>query len=307
MPTIKLSYLRAYPGQVIYKEEEKRIDCPFCYDTGGHCYCNMLKLVFHCHKCGTSGKVVDDTQNYSYHPTTFEQVLRAIRETDKKENKKHDVRNLPRMIPIGKYYQWNKSLGIPDSSPAIYDYNKACDYLWSRGLTQEEVDNNKIAWCPDKEGPYANSIVFPCGTDAEPYFVCRKLAGNPKYINAPWPKGNNLYFPVYNRTYDFMIIVEGPFDAIKGARIDPTVGLLGKTANKEQLHSLCNIDKKFIILLDPDAWEHSVRLKLGLMAMADQLGRKIQVVNHFLPKWDPGDMATEELRKELDQAMRRFK
>ena len=266
--------------------DETRYDCVFCCDTGQHMYVNRYKKMWYCFKCGCGGKfVVEGESQFNY----FD-VYELYKEILAKEHK--EVRTLPRMIPIIQE-------GFDGGTRIAYDY------LLNRGVIAQEILNNRIGWCPDREGPYANSIVFP--VDGSHYFVCRKMDGKPKYINAPWPKQDSIYIP-WIQTCDInFALVEGPLDAIKTSRITITAALLGKQANQEQLTRIVKWGRRFLILLDPDAWQASVKLKLGLESMADQLDKKIQVVNVFLDKWDPGDMKTKELEKIITQATKRFK
>ena len=273
--------------------DEEKYCCLFCVDTGFHMYVNRHKQAWHCFKCGQGGKLKKPKFLWKEYYVTVrfnDDPIISVPVASSKE-----VRTLPRMIPVMQ------------TDP--FPFNAPINYLVSRGLSGNEIRNNNLGWCPDREGPYANSIVFPIGPlDKPDYFVCRKLEGKPKYVNAPWPKGKTVYI-TSGPEPKAIAIVEGPLDTIKTARIITTYGLLGKQANKEQLQFMVkdNTPGKFLIILDPDAWEASIRLKLGLLEMADQLGKKIQVVNVFLNEKDPGDMETEELRKVVHGAVRRFK
>lgn len=278
----KISYTEIEKLEKIRSQEGFRINCPECWDNKFHCYINTKKNVFHCFKCGYSGIV---TQKPTIKVTTVNMLKRLFirRPTIQKPVARH-VKTLPRHS---------------DSFP-----KEAWLYLKQRGLTNVEIELNELKYGVDDI--YQDSIIFPCtlvGTTCD-YFVCRTLEqelamgdvdaqyiSRPKYINAPWPKEAVLYQPRYLGKWNGTIaIVEGPFDAIRVARILPTVALLGKEANQAQIDRLRGLLDDFVIILDSDA--HSYAMKL---AMKLERGKIVR-----LPQGkDPGNMSTVDLYKLL--------
>jgi len=267
--------------------EEIRICCPFCEDIKFHCYVNLNKNVYHCFKCESSGKVTPSTSS------TLDaslKTLRRYRDTSTifvdtwNKNKDKIVRTLPRCKPV--------------QEDSIYER-----YLLGRGLTREEIETNHLQESLDSYGTFSNSIIFPVPyylPENITYFVCRKLRGEPKYVNAPWKKGNILYVPKW--TYPqikskFTVVCEGPFDAIRIARVAPSYALLGKRATPEQLDLMLTAARfPWIILLDRDAFVYALRLQLEIISKG---GRAVVAQ---LKKKDPGESTEAEIKEVLDNA-----
>jgi DNA primase len=117
--------------------------------------------------------------------------------------------------------------------------------------------------------------VFTFDMDMINYFVCRKYDNSkPKYVNAPWPKGDTLFIAEPQKKIKVLappIIVEGIFDAIAVARIGYRgIAVLGKSITSPQLSRLANVDPEFIIYLDNDALSHAVQLKMQLDALGSR-------------------------------------
>ena len=270
--------------------EGRRINCinPDCWDTGFHCYLNTKKMVFHCFKCGSGGTI---KKSYMLRIPTMNVLQRLLRRKPPIQPPiQPPVRRIVKTLP-------RHSEKIPDD---------VLKYLYTRGLTDREIEDNELMYAIDDI--YVNSVIFPCtlvGTTCD-YFVCRKLPWienngkrviepdevlpwkSPKYINASWPKGDTLYQPVCHGEWKGTIaIVEGPFDAIATTRVLPTVALLGKEANQEQLSRLKELRDDFLIMLDSDAYSYAMKLAIKLGR-----GRIVRLPSGK----DPGSMLSTEIQ-----------
>jgi DNA primase len=277
---------------------EVRYCCQFCDDTKFHLYVNRVKRLFHCFKCGVSGKITSDETQYFLND--FEEINNALYSWSRREVKitkpPSIIKTLPRSLDFFTFSY------LCEDSPVR---KRALEYLSSRGLASEEIKNNGIRWCLDRSGIYTDCIVFPIHTDVLQYFVARKIVQSKyKYINAPWPKGG-LFYRAYNKDFFLkvkgVVLCEGPFDAIKIARCGFRAwAILGKKLTLEQIKTLGSVHpKKIIICLDPDAYWPAIRVKLEIISHYPDI--QVEVLHLNLDK-DPGEYPTEKLRKELEDA-----
>src|SRR5512144_2104327 len=91
---------------------EVRINCPECGDDKYHCYCNLIKRVYYCHKCGAKGKIVDRSETSAEQFTTLPKNFSVPITTENRQ-----VRNLPHCGTL---------FSVP---------NAALAYLSKRGVT----------------------------------------------------------------------------------------------------------------------------------------------------------------------------
>lgn len=263
---------------------EYRFSCIFCSDedTGFHLYVNRSKKVFHCFKCGTKGKLVDQT-NYG----NLEHLDEYFKKLPSEEEAEKLVKSLPRCVSVTSRHRNDEN------------YQKYYDYMISRKVFEKEMIANRVKFSKDRTGIYANTIIFPIYQGEElKYFVCRKLHGNPKYVNAPWEKGDTLYRPLGTRyPREYTVVCEGVFDALRIAKIAPVRALLGKEANKAQLEALIKLNKPILVCLDPDAYSYSLKLQLLLKSMNSKL--KTAVVRL---ESDPGSTPRAVLKEALNNA-----
>lgn len=290
---IRWSELQTYRQWMeVASNGELRTNCIFCQDDKLHMYVNEAKGVYHCFKCGTSGKILrrkEDKLDLSRYKIQVERF-----KTQPVVVEKVEVRSMPIAMPA-------------------IDSPKATSYLKGRGLTDDEITRNCLQYCHrDYQPEYYDSIIFPIPKTYQSkvdYFTCRTLRPNPhaKYINAPWPKGDAIYIPALQGKYDYITICEGPFDAIRAARLGYSYGLLGKQASKGQLEKLRQyltaLPHRYpiIVMLDPDAYLYALKLTLQLTSMG------IPTVTAQLLEKDPGDSSEEELENVCESLTRQWK
>jgi len=288
---------------------EVRINCPECDDTKYHCYCNLQKMLYHCFKCGASGKIVDKKETSA---STFDKVREQISNSITKMH--HDIIssvNIEVITPNNPVKTLPHSDLILENKPEMKDTyylresHKAFRYLLNRGVKEDEMNKFGIRVSLEKHGRYANTIIFPIyeinAKDELKYFVCRKYDGTtPKYINAPWPKEDSVFMTGGFIQARVMVITEGIFDAIAVSKIHGFQGLaiLGKQLTNKQLKLISENRSSVLIYLDEDALLHAVNMKMQL----DALGCKSVVIRY---PCDAADLYLKDkklLEAKLDEA-----
>jgi DNA primase len=293
---ITLEWLMARPFEIVGNGRESRFDCPNCDDTTKHLYVNADRSLWYCFKCGQGGKV-----QYQKLEPTLENFANL-------KYKGQDATNLVNKPAVVKSLPFNTSLPyveIPEDCESGEELT-ARKYLHSRGVTQDEISVYGISISLEKSGPYRNSIIFPVysngPTNVLDYFVCRKYdSSKPKYVNAPWPKGDTLFITDVNirKTIPVAIIVEGILDALAIARVGYIgIALLGKTATSQQLNRLVNLNYFSIVYLDNDALSQAIQLKLQL----DTLGNKGSLIRSDMDAADAYLESPEGLKKVIEYA-----
>ena len=239
-------------------KNEVRINCIICDDTKLHMYINMDKKVYYCQKCGAGGKLGTDE---SLSLSEWEMVIRmnkyelGIKPIDMESSL------LPaRTLPLCEVLR--RPRDMVDENRSML---KAYKYLKHRGISDSFIVNNNVLLSNEISGPYKNTIIFSIySMDKLKYFVGRKYDGSePKYVNAPWPKGDTIYVVTrddYRKIVNpsCFVIVEGIFDAIAVAKAGyKAIALLGKKANNEQMAYLTKMfipKSKVAVFLDSDAF-----------------------------------------------------
>lgn len=253
---------------------EVRINCPHCPDVSHHCHVSVDKGLYHCFKCGAGGKIIT-SKEHVMDASKYDAMINSVKtELDSGKSLYFPDRPMVRNTPV--------------CEPA-HRIPRAMTYLNRRGVTDNEIVKYNIGYCVEQNSIYTDSIIFPVyksdyNRTKLDYFVARKLHGEPKYLNAPWPKEKSLFIGIpVNQINDYrsVVICEGIFDAIAIARCGfVAYALLGKKATPAQLE-LLTVRNKYIIFLDGDAFEYAAGLALQLRTMAESKGSNmvIQVVH----------------------------
>lgn len=271
---------------------EYRFNCIFCPepDREFHLYVNRHKGIYHCFRCGAKGRLRElaDVLTLDNFSDVIKQRSKLVTYTEDKI-----VKSLPRSRPIAFCNTSN-----------IHHRHKidiARKYLIMRGLRNYEINNNKVRVCIDDSGIYENSVIFPIGKKDNPdYFVCRKLAGEPKYVNAPWNKGSLVYRPASKHmNTPYLVICEGVFDAIRIARVADVRGLLGKEASREQIEYLTGLEKPLLVCLDQDAETYTMKLTANLASYYGTIAAPVFLKGKYK---DPGDAPSNYLNREFERA-----
>lgn len=247
-------------------------DCPFCQDTKGHLGVNTLRNIFHCFKCGASGR----TSELSFLGSFDEQV--KLKLTGGIGNKKV-VSNII-SLPFGYEKLTEK-----------HSNTRAYKYLEERGINEYDMEKYEIGYT--FRGLFAHRIIIPIRTHKYlRYFVGRSYIGEePKYMNAAAPK-NGLLFTTHKEPVPQAVICEGIFDAISISMVMPAISPLGKTVTDEQAKSIKDYTQKAIIMLDEDA-------KVDAFKLYEQLSRYLPTKLVFITEKDPGEMSICQLKEVL--------
>ena len=109
-----------------------------------------------------------------------------------------------------------------------------------------------------------------------------------------------IFFNLDHSTKDSVILVEGPFDCLKGS--DDTICSLGTSVTRDQELFLKNRYKKIFICFDNEYEAQNKARHLGMNLAS--IGMEVEVVNICEPfgKNDPGELTYEEvneIKKEL--------
>ena len=263
-------------------------DCPSCAeekgierDGKGNLEINYESGVYQCWACsesnGTKGYLFNIFKNYAdkqtlkkYYDLKYE--FNSDYYSDKpKQLTENTLKLPPEYIPLCEY----KNLKI---------LNPAYNYLYNRGITDEQIKKHKIGFCLD--GIYQNRVVIPSYDEDKKlnYFVTRAISKRVKkykYLNPEVDK-TEIIFDEYLIDWDKPItLVEGVFDHIP---IPNSIPLLGK---KLYIKLFSKIYKKannyIIIALDPDAWADIIKIYNKLDA--GRLYKKVLICK-TPPKYD---------------------
>lgn len=296
---IKLSELTG--KRWIEAKAEKRYCCIFCEDDKFHMYVNTEKMLYHCFKCGEAGRIFKESTLEDF-SSKLDKLVNETKGVFEGIETKVTLKTLPRCLRLDRIS--NK------------EHTLSWLYLKSRGVTMEEAIRSRAHESIDRTGIYSNTVIFPLYNEEGmlDYFVCRKIKpknGEPKYVNAPWPKNGALYTQLSKSPSKSLVIVEGIFDAIRVSRVSNVVALLGKKATKEQLENIIKRVKypwngeprDITIMLDVDAFGHAVKLKLELQHMGALKGYIPAISIASLPgSSDPGSASADEIMEAIRSA-----
>lgn len=169
---------------------------------------------------------------------------------------------------------------------------KGDEYLLSRGLTRAEIDRYWLGY-----DNVTQRVTFPTRTRTEVVGCTgRSIAGaKNKYYKYPGSSGAILFgenFLDINRQE--IILVEGPFDAIKASRALPNVlCLMGVSLTNKQLQRLLHFAEVVNIMLDGNEAGVLAEAKLG-----ERLAQKVRVFVIETPEGkEPDDLTPREMHQ----------
>lgn len=261
--------------------KELRVDCPFCEaivgkaDGGQHLYVSMTGPVAHCFRCGWQGNYISLVM--SVNGCTYADALLQLADAK------------PNVAGFGKVYSprglAHTTTNVPDGYRALAGWSKV------EGLERTAV----MRYLLSRQGVTRPLISKHFGTVAgtnrawvlidKNYWQGRLItAGEPRYVNPPWPKGDAIWNWQALQMYLEIIICEGVFSAIAAG--PNAVAVLGKEVTGEQVQRLVRANRvKYIIMLDKGAEAAAEKL-------ADDLkfaGHTGAIVVHYLDVGQPDD------------------
>lgn len=201
---------------------EKRVNCPYCVrvagkspDTGGHLYINEEKKVFHCKRCGHSGK-------HDFKMTSAPPTYRPPKNNFDK-------------IELFNFRFANSN----DDAMKVYSY--------AIGRLPHSIITDRTMWSPDMLG----RLFFPVFEDGKLVsWQARSIDDSkPKYLS--WGKVSEY---VYNaddeyagHAWNYAVVVEGPINALSTPH---GVALFGKNLSHTQFLILTHSYDTIYIALD---------------------------------------------------------
>ena len=256
--------------------DEIQFCCVYCGDEHYHLYVNIKKNVFHCFKCGASGKTNATLEHISaVHLTQF--------------NYKTEGPPLPIKLPPAH----------PNILPPL-----ALKHLVDRNIYESDVKRHTI-YAASPYSKYFSRLILPYHPKAgfASYFVARSYTGLafPKYLNPPGskkvvffsPQIPDVNFPQY-WGLDELVLVEGVFDMVKASRHGPSGAILGKELKHNQARVIVAGFSRVYLLLDNDL---VTKDPMARTKMRDLLELHIEVKLLDCPCKDPGEMVPEDFKE----------
>lgn len=275
------------------KYGEFRINCinPECDDDTGHLDINLKKGVYHCWKCGYSGKVLKLLKDYLGWVPEFEEYISV--EELKNPLQEAEAKVIPKMaseILPKEFNTFNGNL--------TFVGQKAYKYILGR-MTAEDVSKYSVGYCG--LGKYKWRIIIPVTENGKViYFVARTFMNEkPVYKNPTKEEyGIGSEEIVFNidgaRKQGQAVVCEGVFDAIRVG--GDGVALLGTNLSEIQEIKLINKISRIYIMLDADAKDKAVNISRKLL----RYGKDVRLV--IIPNGDPADWPKDSLRKFIEEA-----
>ncbi len=211
--------------------------CFACGNTRWNFEVNLTKYLYHCWVCGVGGHV----------GWLCKQLDIDI-----------DLSHARAQMAVEKHTEAEKKAILPegvvgwDKSP-----KEAHDYLFSRGLTGEDIAKYKMMWWPEQ----ARVVIPLYNAMGALQFWTARFIGNgrnvTKYIHAEVPKGE-LIMAFYSEAPG-IYLVEGIFDALRLHKEGKTViVLMGTALSKTIVDYLRTAKQKVYIALDADATDRQL-------------------------------------------------
>lgn len=255
-------------GEIVRKtKSDDFYQCPFCDDDKGHLGVSRNKGIFHCFKCNASGRIRD------LKPSLNEFTERVKERLEPRET----IVTTPTELELPESFRYITC----DRS------NRAFRYLIDRRIDEEEIERYDIGQCIS--GFFAHRIIIPIYEKEKlTYFVGRTyMNAVPRYMNSPTPK-KGIIFKTFETRVSEAIIVEGIYDALRIGKWFPTIALLGKIADKEQLIKIEALATRTKVMLDNDAHREGFNLY-------NQLNNFMHTKVIFINQKDPGELTKEEV------------
>jgi hypothetical protein len=259
--------------------DDIKVTCinPYCDDDKDHLWINVQKMIYHCWKCGYSGRIVENKGILN--------ILKNRKTTKPVSRNKKFVQDSKELIDPNGF--------IPIESLKSNHYT--IEYIKSRCVSIELC--TKLGGMYSQQGPLNGRIVFPIKSGNNIVGWQGRSVYNriPKYLI--FGKKSLGIFAIKDlKSYkNFVIIFEGVFDILKVP--DYGICILGKKLSKEQkrlLTAFLNV-KTVFVMLDSDANIHSKRDYE--QELCDELSEYFNTIPVQLKSGDPGDLTENEILK----------
>jgi hypothetical protein len=248
-------------------------------DEGHHLYVNPDKKVWICYKSSLAGSLKNlfERLNAEFEDDGEPDPI-SLDDLKKRLAALHS-RSPTEIVQRAPLPEW--------AVPAVLG-TSACNYLFKRGLTMDDIDTYRIH---QGTGEHVNWVVMPTfGEDGQSDFWAARCITEKRYLNPKSPRKWHVgYLHIALKTSrDLVVLCEGAFSAIAAGR--NAVCTYGKFVTDEQLWRLYNADiGELAIALDPDAKVEA----MDTIAKAIRMGfRKVSYV--AMPEgFDPADLGRD--------------
>lgn len=277
-----IQWLEAALGDVIEASDgkEARVNCPFCYgrigraDEKHHMYVSQIEPVAFCFRCGWQGNYISLIMSVS--GCNYAQALKELEEPTP------NVQRFDRIFSPMGLVMGHSMASKPDGFQLVSDgiESREGQAVW-KYLTRVRhvsphiarkymgyVPGSRRAWILVDTNYWQGRLMMP---------------GEPKYLSAPWPKGDALWNAgaLAGRS---ITVCEGVFSAL--AVGSKAIALCGKTITQPQARRIARSGVQHIrIMLDADATAHSYDVARALL----RSGFSGQIIIHELSNGDPTD------------------
>jgi len=246
----KIQLLNRFLGHSWINGEEHLFNCPSCNHHKKKLSINIDKNVFKCWVCDYSGTDISQLLKKHASGTLLSEWRQLSGQIDMSRYEK---------IFSSEELKIEEAINLPSgfktlSGTKFTINNRPLRYLYSRGLTDEDVVRWKIGFCD--YGEYENRIIIPSFDIAGNlnYFVGRAYAqGTYKYRNPKISK-DIIFNDLLINWEKEIILVEGVFDAIKCENAIPLLGSSLREGSR-LFEKICLKRPTVYMALDSDAKE----------------------------------------------------
>lgn len=295
----KVRILKAVLGDFRKEGSEHLYHCPKCNSEKKKLSINIKKDVWKCWICGYSGgKLYRLVRKYGTNLNLEE--WRKFSSEDIPDNFVEYFKTLfdeeePEEIRVSLPEEFKSLTNLRDKS---YEASRARDYLYSRGLTFQDILRWKIGYA--SKGNYAGRVIVPSFNKKGHcnFFVSRSYGNHfHKYKNSKVSKKEIIFNELYLDWSKDLVIVEGVFDAIVAGNAVPALGK-SLSSDSKLFQTIVTHDTPIYMALDRDAEYHSLR------AIEELLKYEIQIFKIDTSYFeDVGSITKEQFKKAKENAI----
>jgi DNA primase len=311
---------KVWPGHPVEKQgQEHMVVCPFCGTEKNKCAVNPEKGVFQCWVCQERGpilkllthlyklKVISRLDIEAVKPGSqvkLSDVIKVISPV-KKADKVLWTPTVPCVFPPKTYaLEWFTPHKLAEEKM----HHHVLDYLYGRGLTEDDITRYRLHFCFNIGSPYHGHVFIPAlGVHGRQvvYWTTRSTLPNPQPKSLHAGKkysrysAKNVVFNEHLIAGTTVALCEGPFDAfsIMGVVNMPAIPLLGKQFHAYHKDILLDKGiKRVYVCLDPDAKDAQAKITRSLVRVG------IEPFYVDLQEGDPNDISPEKLYAAFKQA-----
>ena len=255
----KLKIVKEILGGCYYSNEESLFYCPYCKHEKRKLSLNVVKNVFKCWVCDTTGR---DIRRLVRRFGSYKQLQKWDQLTNTVDVSGFDKLFLEVQleVPVEQTIKLPEEFSSLANGSTPFTALLALKYLTRRDISKEDILHWKIGYCDS--GAYANRIIIPSFNNEGyvNYFVARTYNNSYKRYKNP-PVSRDICFNELYIDWDAdLVITEGIFDAIKAG--PNAVPLLGSTLreNSKLFQKIIDHDTPVYLALDADAEKKEAKI-----------------------------------------------